>query len=359
MRRGALSKRPYRAALAWRPGHDEVLFTTLDRANAESLYAWDVAQESLARRVARAEGLIGGGRGEVPRRGLFGSGSQFAVCVTAAADTPPRLERVDLETGARRILHDPNRSLAEAVRASGPSACEWTDDHGQAFSGQYFPPTRQRSGPAPLFITYYGCPGYLRGGLGDEWPLASLAGAGVAALCIDEPAVDPAHLDQAARYDTALSGVRVIMDVLRSRGPGRSDPDRHGRAQLRQRSGAVAGDALRSARGRIDQFAFGHADLLPAAQSAGSAPVPRRPLRRRIWGLGAPDETPDRWRRLSPAFNVDKIHAALLMQMPEQEYLSALDYFAPPGPVGHAHRALCVPERVAPEGPAATPTRGL
>jgi hypothetical protein len=47
------------------------------------------------------------------------------------------------------------------------------------------------------------------------------------------------------------------------------------------------------------------------------------------WGLGAPAETPERWQLISPAFQVDKIHAPLLLQMPEQEYLETLDYFVP------------------------------
>jgi dipeptidyl aminopeptidase/acylaminoacyl peptidase len=48
-----------------------------------------------------------------------------------------------------------------------------------------------------------------------------------------------------------------------------------------------------------------------------------------MWGLGSPEETPEQWRRLSPAYNVDRMHTPLLLQMPEQEYWSALDYFVP------------------------------
>jgi len=49
----------------------------------------------------------------------------------------------------------------------------------------------------------------------------------------------------------------------------------------------------------------------------------------RIWQLGAPDETPERWAQLSPALNIDRIRAPVLMQIPEQEYLYALDYTIP------------------------------
>jgi dipeptidyl aminopeptidase/acylaminoacyl peptidase len=313
-------------ALAWRRGHDEVVFTTLDRdrGRAQSLYDWDIAHGEV-RLIAHAAGLINGG--------LFnGFGEACAVavdvatCVTASADEPPRLERIDLRTGARYTLYAPNLALAQAV---GPRAqpLQWRDSQGQVFNGQFFPPaTSAASGPAPLFITYYRCSGYLRGGLGDEWPLASLAGAGIAALCIDEPKVDPTHLDQVARYGTALSGVRSVITLLAGRGA--IDPTRVGMGGLSFGSEVVLWTAMKS-------------DLLAAASVTSTSVTPTyyqlhglqgptfQKTVRSMWGLGSPAETPNRWKALSPAFKVDKIHVPLLLQMPEQEYLSALDYVVP------------------------------
>src|SRR3546814_15142646 len=47
---------------------------------------------------------------------------------------------------------------------------------------------------------------------------------------------------------------------------------------------------------------------------------------KKLWQLGAPDETPERWKMFSPTLNLDRIKAPILMQMPEQEYIHALDY---------------------------------
>jgi len=48
-----------------------------------------------------------------------------------------------------------------------------------------------------------------------------------------------------------------------------------------------------------------------------------------MWGLGSPSETPERWKVLSPVFNLDNIRAPILMQTPEQEYVYGLDYEIP------------------------------
>ncbi|MDR3476383.1 MAG: Atxe2 family lasso peptide isopeptidase [Devosia sp.] len=313
-------------AIAWRRGQDQVVFTTSDpgRGRAQSLLLWDLASDAV-RPIARADGLISGGHGSSLGESCS-VGALAAVCVTASADTPPRLERIDLATGERRVLYDPNQDLAQAV---GPRAefLSWTDAKGRTFTGQLFPPASTRPGQAaPLFITYYGCAGYLRGGVGDEWPLASLAGAGIAALCINEPPTDRLNPNQLSRYEAAMSGVEAIVAELGRRGI--VDPHRVGMGGL-------------SFGSEVTMWAAMKTDLLAAASMTSPSVTPTyfrfhslqgpgfRKNLKRAWGLGAPEETPERWRLLSPAFNLDRIHAPLLLQMPEQEYLEASDYFAP------------------------------
>src|SRR3546814_11887450 len=75
---------------------------------------------------------------------------------------------------------------------------------------------RTRDTPPPVFGTYYNGSGFLRGGVGDEWPLATLAEQGVSALCINDP---PGYLlDAVERYGRGLSGVRSVVDLLASAG---------------------------------------------------------------------------------------------------------------------------------------------
>src|SRR3546814_7497956 len=105
-----------------------------------------------------------------------GLSSETLVCVATEADRPPRLEAIDLATGRRQVLFEPNSALAEDIAATVPAKLiRWTDVRGREFTGQLFEALRADGAePPPLFVTFYTCDGFLRGGLGDEWPLASL-----------------------------------------------------------------------------------------------------------------------------------------------------------------------------------------
>ncbi|WP_447736926.1 Atxe2 family lasso peptide isopeptidase [Rhodanobacter soli] len=310
------------SGVQWRPGSDEVLFTVTDPAEglAQSIYSWNV-QTGAVRLVIRAKGLLSGGRDASSPCGLSGV---VLVCVTASADQPPRLERVDLESGKRHVLFDPNADLAADMEHTvQPQLIRWSDGAGHHFTGQFFPARRTGHGPPPLFVNYYDCRGFLRGGVGDEWPFASLAEDGVSALCINH---GPWFADAVARYNEGLSAVKSAVDLLASQ--GKIDRTRVGMGGLSFGSEIALWVATKS-------------DLLTAV-SVTSPPV--SPLYfllnslkgrslavglKNVWQLGSPEETPKRWRALSPAYSVDKLHAPLLLQMPEQEYLYSLDYVIP------------------------------
>jgi hypothetical protein len=206
----------------------------------------------------------------------------------------------------------------------------WTDAQGQEFTGQFFPARRMGHGLPPLFVNYYDCRGFLRGGLGDEWPFASLAEDGISALCINTA---PYRLDAIERYGEALSAVRSAIDLLASKG------------EIDRTKVGMGGLSFGS---EVTMWTVMNSDLLAAA-SITSPEMSRNyylfgSMRgnvffkqlREFWQLGAPDETPKRWRLLSPAANLDKIKVPILMQTPEQEYVMALDYAIP---LIHDHRA--------------------
>jgi len=177
----------------------------------------------------------------------------------------------------------------------------------------------------PLFVTYYVCDGFLRGGTGDEFPLLPLAEKGIAALCINRVNTGPGGNDNVADYRYALAGITTIVDRLDRR--GLIDCSRIGMGGL-------------SFGGETTLWVATHSDLLAAASTSSTLLEPAywwfygvkgkdiHDGARDGWGLGAPDKTARRWKMISPALNTDRIHMPLLMQMPEQEFRLNMELYS-------------------------------
>ena len=309
--------------IQWRPDHDEVLFTITDPrlGLAQSILRWNV-EGGEVHVVVQTGGLANGGRDPSSSCGVS---AEVLVCVTAEADRPPRLEWIDLESGQRHVLFDPNVALAQDMARVAPARLlRWEDKQGRWFTGQFYSARRRGDGPVPLFVTYYSCPGFVRGGVGDEWPLASLAQAGISALCINDP---PGYImDAVARHGQGMAAVESVIDLLSSEG----EIDR-----------AHVGMGGLSFGGAVTLWTATESDVLAAASVANPVVSPTYYLigsmkgdaflkgLREMWGLGAPSETPERWKAISPAFKLDRIRAPILFQHSEQEYMYALDYEIP------------------------------
>jgi len=304
-------------SIAWRESTGEVVFsvTVRDSGYAQSLYAWNPVENDV-RLIVASDGLLSGNR--TPNRSSCSISSHFAACVTASAGQPPRVEAIDLNSGVRTVLFDPNRSLAEVDTVETRSLA-WSDSEGNRFTGQLFLPANSKSDERlPIFITYYVCQGYLRGGVGDEWPLASLAASGIASMCVNKgPAVAG---ERTGNFALAASGIRAIVGQLDEQGI--VDPQRIGMGGLSFGSEVVL-------------WIVENTNLLTAASVTSTAVTPTyywfHALQpdfsdhlQRGWQLAAPYETPDRWAEFVPT----RINAPLLMQMPEQEYLQTMEYYS-------------------------------
>jgi dipeptidyl aminopeptidase/acylaminoacyl peptidase len=310
--------------IQWRPGSDEVLFTIDDygQGHAQSIYGWNVVTGKV-RPIVISNGLVSGSQRywDIP----CAASSDTLVCVAAEADHPPRLEAIDVESGRRRILFAPNKGLDADIAATAPAKLiRWKDAQGREFTGQIFEARRTSAGhPPPLFVTFYTCDGFLRGGLGDEWPLATLAEDGVSALCIN--AIPEFRTDFVARHDQGRAAVESVVKFLSAN--GRIDPTRVGMGGLSYGS-------------EVTMWTLAHSDVVSAASVSGVSVTPtyylfnslRKTFRsdlRESWQLGAPNETPKRWKEISPAYQLDRIKAPILFQLPEKEYRDTLDYAIP------------------------------
>lgn len=308
--------------IEWRPKSDEVLFTITDRreGRVQSIYRWNVKQGGVEL-VVQARGLLGGDSTQQRFQDVpCGVSPTVLACVTAEADRPPRLEAIDIDTGQRTVLFDPNAALATDMAAAPAELLRWRGEHGEEYSGWLFP--ARDTARAPLFVTYYSCEGFLRGGVGDEWPLATLASDGISALCIN---ANPGYLDVVRYYDQGLSAVKGAVNLLAKR--GRVDPARVGMGGLSYGSEVTMWTLMRSH--LLSAASISSPSLTPNWYLFNSLRKGFRDVVRKNWQLGSPDESRRRWAMMSPVFNLDKIEAPVLFQMSEQEYLMAVEYTFP------------------------------
>src|SRR5690606_37410948 len=206
------------SALSWRPGSGELAFTTQDGHARQTLHLWDLPGGAV-RTVASTEGLISGSRSPVRPCAVT---QKAAVCVAASAVSPPRLERIDLMSGERTVLLDPNPTLRQR-ETPRVEQLTWTLPDGREATGTLLLP-REVPDRAPLFVSYYTCPGYLRAATGDEYPLMPLVEAGIVVGCLNRV---PGEADDAiADYRTGLASVEAFVERLVAR--GLVDPDRVG-----------------------------------------------------------------------------------------------------------------------------------
>lgn len=305
---------------AWRPGRDQLVFATADRAIVMTLRLWDLPSGQV-RTIVRANGLLNGGRDENKPCAIT---STLALCVLAEPVSPPRLEAIDLETGIGQPRFDPNASL-RARRWPSAERLNWRSADGKEFTAVLFLPERAPPRPLPLFINYYRCEGFIRGGMGDEWPFALLAASGIASVCVNATRMGGPQ-NGVERYRAALAGIEVLIDVLVNRG------------FVDRRRVGMGGLSFGS---EVTIWAVAHSDMIAAASIASPQFSPSTywlnsvrgrdypSILRQVWGLGSPEETPEQWRLLSPALHVERIRTPLLLQLPEQESRYAMELYAP------------------------------
>jgi dipeptidyl aminopeptidase/acylaminoacyl peptidase len=306
-------------ALTWRPGTKQLLVTFTDRNRRQALYLWDVAADAL-HRLMESDGLLGGDRSGTSPCALT---TQTAYCVAASAASPPRLVAIDLDGKNSAVLYDPN-GVWRRTYAPDVEQLSWKTSDGASATGTLLIPSGSFPRSAPLFVNYYSCNGFLRGGEGDEWPIPALIDSGFVVACVNAvPFSGPQ--DGVATYRTGLEAVRSLIDLLAQRG------------MIDRTRVAMGGFSFGS---EVTTWIALHSDLLSAVSVASAQSDPagywfnaigasdRAEMIRKVWGLGTPEETPARWKLVAAALNADRIRAPILLQLPEQEARRIPEFYA-------------------------------
>ena len=306
-------------ALTWRPGRDEILFTTQDRHFRQSLHVW-TPRTGRVRRLVTGDGLIGGGRHPYTSCAVTPGN---LVCILAAAASPPRLERVDFDSGRRTLLLDPNAAL-RARAVPRVEHMTWRLADGRLASGTLFFPSRPAGRRAPVFLTYYYCYGYLRGGVGDEFPLLSMVEQGFVVGCLNMVPFGEWG-DGVDRYRAAQASVESLVELLDRRGV--IDRNRVGMGGFSAGSEAAMWIATNTR--LLAAASIASPPYEPSAYWMGAMRGRDNPrVMREFMQAGPPDEDGERWRVIAPALNTSRFSAPLLMQFPVQEVRHAAEFYA-------------------------------
>ncbi len=328
------------AVIGWSPNGAEIYYLADSLGGAlgsgfpggAAIYAWN-PRDNVVRLIydSGRDGIWGrlynlDAAGQLTLEPSHLTGRELVVAF-AGADQPPLLEAINLDTGVRRILVDPNAELRSLTRGRAIWRT-WETSMGYSGRGLVVLPDDYRSGEKyPAVINTYSCGnGLLRGGNGDGTPEFVLANEGFIGVCVDVrvreimaretdlPQIYPVFCDM-------ISG--LIADLTKD---GKLDPTRVGLTG--QSFGANAG-----------AYCISHASAIAVAALQHPGAVERA-----VWDLfdtdartrgpngfyammHLPDPRNDptgRWDELSVSRRAREINAPTLIQIDDLEYLSAL-----------------------------------
>jgi dipeptidyl aminopeptidase/acylaminoacyl peptidase len=254
------------------------------------------------------------------------AGREFVVAF-AGADQPPLLEAINLDTGIRRILFDPNAELRSLTRGRAVWQT-WETPMGYSGRGIVVLPDDYRSGKKyPAVINTYSCGnGLLRGGSGDGAPEFVLAHEGFIGICVDVRGreIMAREADLTRMYPIFCDIVSALIADLTK--DGKLDPTRvgltghsfgaNGGAYCISHSSAIAAAALQHP-GAVERAVWDLFDT--GARIRGPNGFYAK------WHLPDPRNDPTgRWDAMSVSHRAREINAPTLIQIDDLEYLTAL-----------------------------------
>jgi len=283
-----------------------------------ALYAWDWRVNTV-RRIRQAD------------EELFGCGRAAArlICLQESPLQPRRIVSIDIETGDLAQLYDPNPDW-DAFDQPRVDTLEVNDAYGNAsFAHLVFPANYRVGRRYPVVVVQYRSRGFMRGGVGGEYPILPLAGRGYFVLSVDRPewrgaeaALPQAELDQRTALDNSenlmkQSALETMLAELDRR--GLSDPRRIGITGL-----SDGAETLYWAITNSDLFAAAVASTQPTDTTAWT--LGSRAFRQSLLSEGMRGPNADRadpwaawWARNTTVLHAERIRAPLLMNLAESE----------------------------------------
>lgn len=311
------------SALSW--VGDLVTFRRLEgwARGTYSLYRWKPGQ-GAPRRILSGEELLYGCH----------SAEDRIVCLIESANSPAKLESIDPATGRRTLLFDPNPEF-RAIRLGEVRRLKVRNALGIEAWGDLVLPPDYRGGRIPLVVVQYRSRGFLRGGVGSEYPIHAFASHGMAVLSFERPdgigedAKTEAQLLAANSREWADR--RSVQDALElaideAIRIGVADPMRIGMTGLSDGSTTIAFALINS---RIKIAAAAMSSCCAERESVNLSGGPRYAEHMKAQGYPPPgSDDREFWAPMSVAQNAARIDTPILMLHADREYALGLETWA-------------------------------
>ena len=289
------------------------------------LYRWRPGRSAPIRILATDDLLMGC---QISRAGL--------LCARDASSKPRRLVLIDTKTGASSLLFDPNPEFA-ALELGHVTRLRWRNAIGfECYGDLVLPPDHRPGQRHPLIIVQYVTRGFLRGGTGDEYPIQLFAARGYAVLSVQAPPSFYESLGKGPWRDFRDAEVEDMKDwrdrrsIFSALVEGIHAAERLGVVDEKRIGLTGLSDGATTA-----QFALVNSRLFAAAaissccvdaQAMMIYGGPRLAKDRRFKGYADATENGTKfWRPISLALNAQQIDTPILMQLPDEEFLGAID----------------------------------
>ncbi len=288
------------------------------------VYTWTPGEGAPRRVLATPDALLGCALVKVQ-----------LICGQESSLKPRRIVAIDLRTGRRADIFDPNPEFAQ-IRLGAVRRLTWTNDYGEPSYGDLVLPPDYRTGEKiPMVVVNYDSRGFLRGGTGDEYPIQLFAARHLAVLSVTNP--DHVGLKAGANTGEALDRLghqdwidrknvqsSIEAGVRAAEATGAIDKARLGITGLSD-GGSTVLYAL------INSHMFAAAATSSCCTDISSADYLVGPsVRDGLVRTGYPTlmrPSPDFWKPMSLHQSASQVTAPLLMQLADREFITALESY--------------------------------
>lgn len=130
------------------------------------------------------------------------------LCAREQSTSPRHIVLLDPDSGRTKLIFDPNPNFHRLLLGQVERLL-WRNEFGvQSFGDLVYPTGYVKGRSYPLIVVQYTSRGFLRGGVGDEFPIQVFANRGYAVLSVQRP--DPKYL--APSSQALQDGRRILAD---------------------------------------------------------------------------------------------------------------------------------------------------